>query len=91
VRLALGADMGDIVRMVLAEGVRRTAVGVVLGLAGALAASHAVRGMLYGVGVADPSTYAAVIALLVAVTVAACLLPAWRAAKVSPLVALRSD
>ena len=91
VRLALGAGMGDIVRMVLGEGVRRTAIGVAFGLAGALAASRAVRGMLYGVGVADPATYAAVIALLVAVTVAACLLPAWRAAKVSPLVALRSD
>jgi len=50
-----------------------------------------VRGMLYGVGATDPVTYAAVIALLVAVTVAACLLPAWRAARVSPLAALRED
>jgi len=91
VRLALGADMGDIARMVLGEGVRRTAVGVAIGLAGALAASRAVRGMLYGVGATDPVTYAAVIALLVAVTVAACLLPAWRAARVSPLAALRED
>jgi len=91
VRLALGADMGDIARMVLGEGVRRTAVGVAVGLAGALAASRAVRGMLYGVGATDPVTYAAVIALLVAVTVAACLLPAWRASRVSPLAALRED
>jgi putative ABC transport system permease protein len=91
VRLALGADMGDIVRMVLGEGVRRTAAGVALGLAGALAASRAVRGLLYGVGATDPVTYAAVIALLVAVTIAACLLPAWRAARVNPLTALRGD
>jgi len=91
VRLALGAEMGDIVRMVLGEGVRRTAAGVALGLAGALAASRAVRGLLYGVGATDPVTYAAVIALLVAVTIAACLLPAWRAARVNPLTALRGD
>jgi len=91
VRIALGADMRDIVGMVLGEGVRRTAVGVALGLAGALAASHAVRGLLYGVGATDPVTYAAVVALLLAVTIVACLLPAWRAARVSPLVALRGD
>jgi predicted permease len=91
VRIALGAEMRDIVGMVLGEGVRRTAVGVALGLAGALAASHAVRGLLYGVGATDPVTYAAVIALLLAVTIVACLLPAWRAARVSPLVALRGD
>jgi predicted permease len=91
VRLALGADMGDIARMVVGEGVRRTAVGVVVGVAGALAASRAVSGMLYGVAATDPVTYAAVIALLVAVTVAASLLPAWRASHVSPLTALRED
>jgi ABC-type antimicrobial peptide transport system permease subunit len=66
-------------------------VGVALGLAGALAASGAVRGLLYGVGATDPETYAAVIAVLVVVTIAACLLPAWRAARVNPLVALRGD
>jgi ABC-type lipoprotein release transport system permease subunit len=91
VRLALGADMADIARMVVGEGVRRTAVGVAIGLAGALAASRAVRGLLYGVAATDPVTYAAVIALLVAVTVAASLLPAWRASQVSPLAALRED
>ena len=91
VRIALGAEMRDIVGMVLGEGVKRTVVGVALGLAGALAASRAVRGLLYGVGATDPVTYAAVIALLLAVTIVACLLPAWRAARVSPLVALRGD
>ena len=91
VRIALGAEMRDIVGMVLGEGVKRTVVGVGLGLAGALAASNAVRGLLYGVGATDPVTYAAVIALLLGVTIVACLLPAWRAARVSPLVALRGD
>jgi putative ABC transport system permease protein len=66
-------------------------VGVAIGLAGALAASRAVRGLLYGVGATDPVTYSAVIALLLAVTIAACLLPAWRASRVSPLAALRED
>ena len=65
-------------------------MGVALGLAGALAARAApCASLLYGVGATDPVTYAAVIALLVAVTIAACLLPAWRAARVNPLVALR--
>jgi predicted permease len=91
VRLALGADMRDIIGMVLGEGVKRTAVGIVLGLAGALAASRAVRGLLYGVGATDPMTYASVVALLLGVTVAACLVPAWRAARVNPLIALRAD
>ncbi|HEU0108990.1 MAG TPA: ABC transporter permease [Vicinamibacteria bacterium] len=91
VRIALGAEMRDIVGMVVGEGVKRTAVGVVLGLAGALAASHAVGGLLYGVGATDPVTYAAVVALLLTVTIVACLLPAWRAARVNPLVALRGD
>jgi len=91
VRLALGAEVRDIVRMVLSEGLRRTGAGVALGLAGAIAASRAVRGLLYGVGTTDPATYAAVIALLVVVTVAACLVPAWRASRVDPLLALRTE
>src|SRR5258706_13824951 len=91
VRIALGAEMRDIVGMVVGEGVKRTAVGVVLGLAGALAASHAVGGLLYGVGAPDPVTYAAAVALFLTGPVAACLLPARGAGAGESLVALRGD
>jgi predicted permease len=91
VRLALGAGMGRIVAMVLGEGIRRTAIGLVLGLLGAYAAGRAVRGLLFGVPATDAGTYAAVVALLVVVTLVAAVLPAWRAARVDPLAALRWD
>lgn len=91
VRLALGAGVADIVGLVLGEGLRRTLQGIGAGLAAALAASHALRSLLYGVAATDLPTYAAVIAVLVGVTVAACLLPAWRAARVNPLLALHRD
>jgi putative ABC transport system permease protein len=91
VRLALGAGMGRIVAMVLGEGIRRTAIGLVLGLVGAYAAGRAVRGLLFGVPATDAGTYAAVVALLVVVTLVAAVLPAWRAARVDPLAALRWD
>jgi len=91
VRIALGAGVADIVSLVLREGVSRTAVGIALGAAGALAAGRWLRSLLYGVTATDPAVYAGVVAVLVAVTLAACLLPAWRAARVDPLVALRGD
>jgi putative ABC transport system permease protein len=91
VRIALGARVNDIVAMVVGEGVRRTALGIAAGLLGALAASRAVRSLLFGVTPTDPATYAGVVALLLAVTIAACLVPAWRAARVDPLTALRWD
>jgi putative ABC transport system permease protein len=91
VRLALGATVRDIVAMVLGDGLRRTALGLAVGLVGAWAAGRALRTLLYGVRANDLGIYAAVVALLAAVTVAACLLPAWRAARVDPLLALRAD
>jgi ABC-type antimicrobial peptide transport system permease subunit len=91
VRFALGADRRDVLGLVLGEGLRRTALGIAIGLLAALAASRALRGMLYGVSATDPSTYAAVAALLLLVTLLACLLPAWRAARVDPIAALRND
>jgi predicted permease len=91
VRLALGASRTDILALVLSEGMRRTAAGVAVGLGTALAASRALRGLLYGVEATDPSTYASVIVVLLAVTSAACLLPAWRASRQDPVEALRHE
>jgi ABC-type antimicrobial peptide transport system permease subunit len=91
VRLALGAGVGDILTLVLAEGVKRTLAGIAAGLVATLAMSQALGSLLYGVAATDPLTYAGAIAVLVGVTVAACLLPAWRAARVNPVVALRRD
>jgi len=91
VRLALGASAGDILTLVLGEGVKRTAVGIAAGLLGALGASRALRGLLYGVRATDPFTYGAVILVLIAVALAASFLPAWRAARLDPLVALRRE
>jgi putative ABC transport system permease protein len=91
VRLALGATMGDILTLVLGEGLQRTVVGVAAGLGVALLVTRALGSQLYGVKATDPLTYAGVIGVLMAVTLAACLLPAWRAACSSPLEALRRD
>jgi putative ABC transport system permease protein len=91
VRLALGARPRDILALVLGEGVRRTLLGIGAGLAAALAVSRTLQGLLYGVPPTDPPTYGAVIAVLVAVAIVASLLPAWRAARLDPLVALRRD
>jgi ABC-type antimicrobial peptide transport system permease subunit len=90
-RAALGATPGAIRAMVLRDGGRLAAVGVVLGLVGAVAAGRLARGLLYGVGVVEPVVLAAVPVLLGLVTLAASALPARRAARVSPLVAMQAE
>ncbi len=89
VRVALGAQAADVARLVLAEGIRFAAVGVVLGVAGAAAASRALRGMLYGVGPTDPLTFVATALLLAGVALLASYVPTRRALRVDPLEALR--
>ena len=91
IRMAVGAEGGDVVGMVLRHGMLLTGAGVVLGLAGALALSRVVRGLLFGVGPADPVSYAAAVVLLGATSLVACWLPARRATRVDPLVALRHE
>ena len=77
--------------MVLADGLRLTLVGVACGVVGALATTRVLAGLLFGVGASDPVTFCAIVALLALVALAACWVPARRAAKVNPLVALRSE
>jgi predicted permease len=91
VRMALGAPRGLVMRGVIGQGMALTAVGVVLGLVGAWVASRSLAALLYGVSADDPITYVATAVVLTCVALAASALPAWRAAKVDPLQALRSD
>jgi predicted permease len=91
VRAALGAQLGDVVRMVVGEGLRTVAIGAVLGIGLALAAGRLVSAMLYGVSPTDPLTLVLVPGLLLAVAAAAAVLPAWRAGRVDPMTALRAE
>jgi hypothetical protein len=91
VRLALGAARADVVRLVLGRSLRMTGIGLLIGLVGALGVGQALRSMLYGVGPRDPFTFAGVGVLLAAVALAASWLPARRAARVDPMIALRSE
>lgn len=89
VRLALGAPRRDVMRMVLAQGVRLTGMGALLGVAIALVVARAMSGLLYGVSATDPVTFGAAAAALAMIALVACYLPARRATRVDALVALR--
>jgi putative ABC transport system permease protein len=91
VRSALGASRRDILALVIRQGMALTGIGIGLGLLGAAAASQAISAMLFGVSRLDPFTYCGVIALLGAVSVVACGISAWRAARIDPMVALRYE
>jgi putative ABC transport system permease protein len=91
VRMALGAGRHDVFALVVGEGLRLTAGGVALGLIGAAGASVAIRTLLFGVTPLDPPTFALTTAALFAAALAACLVPAYRAARVEPVTALRTE
>jgi putative ABC transport system permease protein len=91
VRMALGAQRGGIFRLVIGHALRLTAIGTVIGVAGAVAAAQALRSLLFGVAAADVFTIALAVAVLAVVAFTAAAVPALRAAKVDPMVALRYE
>jgi hypothetical protein len=90
-RVALGAQPGAVLRLVLREGAMLAGVGIAVGAVAALFAARLIRSWLFGIGTADPASFAGVALVLAAVALAASYLPARRAARVSPLIAMRGD
>ena len=91
IRVALGADSGMIVRLVLIQGLSLALVGIVIGVGGAFGLSRLTAKLLFGVSPSDPATYAGVAAIIAAVALIACMVPARRAMMVDPLTAIRGD
>jgi ABC-type antimicrobial peptide transport system permease subunit len=91
VRMALGADRLDVVRLILKQGMRLTGIGLVLGLALSFAATRVLAGLLYGIKPGDPLTFAGVSVFLGLVAFISCYLPARRAASIDPMRSLRAE
>ncbi|MFN0122120.1 MAG: ADOP family duplicated permease [Blastocatellia bacterium] len=91
IRMALGAQARDVLRLVIGQGVKLVLAGIALGAAGSYFATRWVRAMLYEVSATDPLTFAAISLLLLVVALVACWIPARRATKVDPMIALRSE
>jgi ABC-type antimicrobial peptide transport system permease subunit len=89
IRVALGASRADVMRLVLLQGMRLTAIGLALGLALSLGLTRVIAGLLYGIGANDPVTIFAALILLAAMSLLASYLPAQRAMRVNPVTAIR--
>jgi putative ABC transport system permease protein len=91
IRMALGAQSKDVLRMVLGEGFRMVFLGVVIGVGAGVGLSQYLASLFFGVSPASPITYLQVALIMMSIALVACLLPAWRAIRVDPVVALRSE
>ena len=91
IRMAIGAQRGDVLKLILRGGLKLAVIGVVIGLAGAFALTRLLQALLFGISATDPLSFVGNAALLLAVATAACLLPAFRATKVDPITALRAE
>jgi ABC-type antimicrobial peptide transport system permease subunit len=91
IRMALGADNGQVMRMIMGQGLAIAAIGILIGIAGAYALSRLTASLLYGVSPSDPLTFVTVAGVITIVAAAACLVPTRRAMRVDPLEAIRAD
>jgi ABC-type antimicrobial peptide transport system permease subunit len=90
-RIAVGAQRSQLLRLVLMEGLRPALVGLIFGVAASALTTQLLRSMLYGTKPLDPAAFAGAAMMLVAVAVLACLIPAWRASRIDPIQALRTE
>ena len=89
IRIALGAQRENVLKLLLLDGLRPALFGLAFGIAGSIAAAQLIRSMLYGTGTLDPAVFLTVIAILLLVAAIACLIPAWRASRLDPVMALK--
>jgi putative ABC transport system permease protein len=91
VRIALGADRRHVLGLIVRQGLAMAAIGTIIGVAGAVALSRWIEGLLFGITATDPATFATVVGVLLAVAFVACYVPAWRATRLDPTQALRAE
>ena len=91
IRMALGASRSDVLRLIVRQGMAPAALGVLIGIVASLGATRLLEKLLYGVSATDPLVFVSVCALLTVIALGACLVPARRASRVDPNVALRND
>ena len=91
IRMALGSSQSSVLGLVAKHGLALAAIGIVIGIAGAFALIRSIQTLIYGIAPNDPSTFAMVALVLAMVALVACGVPAWRAARIDPIIALRQE